>query len=239
MPATFPSHQGLVLPLKLWRPRWFDGVALMIGAASPDVAYAFDGSGLAVWPLSHQPIGVFVWCLPVTVVLSALVRRAAPVIAAHLPRGGPFALHDYGALRRSRHRWWVTAYSAVLGAASHLVLDLIGAVAGPVAEWSLHLAGAVATAAVLLSIGRHRLLQRWHGAPPAISRLPLLFWAVAVAAAVPMLVITPYLPAAHLPHTTGVRLLAAASLALLAAAACTTCVSQARAAGWSRDRLPH
>ena len=41
MPATVPSHQGVVLPLKLWRPQWFDGVALAVGAASPDVAKAF------------------------------------------------------------------------------------------------------------------------------------------------------------------------------------------------------
>ena len=239
MPATFPSHQGLVLPLKLWRPRWFDGVALVVGAASPDVAYAFDGSGLPVWPLSHQPVGVFLWCLPVTVLLAALVRLAAPVVAAHLPRGGPFALDDYGALHRSRHRWWVTVGSAVLGAASHLVLDLIEAITGPVAEVGLHLAGAFATAAVLLKVGRRRLIRRWHGPPPARTRRPLLFWAVAVGTATPMLVITPYLPAAQLAHTTGVRLLAAVSLAMLLAAACTTCVSQVRAAGWSRDRLPH
>ena len=36
MPATFPSHAAAVLPLKLWRPRWFDGVALVVGSMAPD-----------------------------------------------------------------------------------------------------------------------------------------------------------------------------------------------------------
>ena len=40
MPATFPSHAAAVLPLKLWRPEHFDGVALVIGSAAPDLLYA-------------------------------------------------------------------------------------------------------------------------------------------------------------------------------------------------------
>jgi hypothetical protein len=31
VPMTFPTHPVAVLPLKLWRPRWFDGVALVLG----------------------------------------------------------------------------------------------------------------------------------------------------------------------------------------------------------------
>jgi hypothetical protein len=36
MPLTFPSHAAAVVPLKLWRRRWFDGVALVIGSAAPN-----------------------------------------------------------------------------------------------------------------------------------------------------------------------------------------------------------
>jgi hypothetical protein len=131
MPATFPSHQAAVLPLKLWRPGWFDGVALCVGAASPDVSYLIDGSGIAVWPMSHTLLGLVVWCLPVTVVVCRLFRRAAATVAAHLPVGGPFALRDYGVLSISGHRWWVTGWSALIGAATHLAWDrLAGAATG-------------------------------------------------------------------------------------------------------------
>src|SRR4051794_24351838 len=117
MPATFPSHAAVVLPLKVWRPRWFDGVALVLGAASPDMAYLFDGSGLPVWPLSHEVRGLVLWCLPVVFVGCWLTRWAAPAVGAHLP----VWLRDYAVLGATRPRWWVTAWSGVLAAASHLV----------------------------------------------------------------------------------------------------------------------
>src|SRR5262249_54427740 len=165
MPATFPSHQGAVLPLKLWRPQWFDGVALAVGAASPDVAYIVDGSGLPVWPLSHEQRGLVAWCLPVTLLLSWLLRRAAGVVASHLPRAGVLHLPDYGVLRLARPRWWVTWSSALIGAESHLMLDALGQ---PVLrEWALHLTGAAVTAYVVVHIGRSRLLRASHRAPPA------------------------------------------------------------------------
>lgn len=234
VPATFPSHQGLVLPLKLWRPRWFDGVALAVGAGSPDAAYLLDGSGLPVWPFSHEPVGLLGWCLPVTVVICWLLRRAAPAVAAHAPRVGGLALPDYGAVGRASHRWWVTASSAIVGAASHLALDLVE-VAGPfgaATEPVLHLLGGLGTAAVLLRIGRRRLIRRWHGPPPPVPQWPLLFWSVAASVAVAGFLVVPRLPAANLIHVTGVRLIAVAAVSLLAAAACTTCATRLRGAGW-------
>lgn len=117
MPSTFPTHPVAVLPLKLWRPRWFDGVALALGSMAPDAAYVLDGSGLPVWPFSHEPLGLIGWCLPLTVLGTWMLRRATPTIAVHLPNGGSFALRDYGAIGAARHRWWITAISALIGAA--------------------------------------------------------------------------------------------------------------------------
>ncbi|MEV0457031.1 DUF4184 family protein [Catellatospora methionotrophica] len=48
MPLTLPTHPVAVVPLKLWRPRWFDGVALTIGAIAPDLAFAADGYGVTI-----------------------------------------------------------------------------------------------------------------------------------------------------------------------------------------------
>ena len=85
VPLPFPTHPVAVLPLKRWRPRWFNGVALVLGSMAPDLAYALDGSGWPVWPFSHEYAGLFGWCLPITLVGCWIVRPAAPVLAAHVP----------------------------------------------------------------------------------------------------------------------------------------------------------
>jgi Domain of unknown function (DUF4184) len=218
VPLTFPTHPAAVLPLKLWRPRWFDGAALVTGSMAPDLAYLFDGSGLPVWPFSHEWAGLLGWCLPIALAGTWVLRRAAPVIAVHLPSGGPLALRDYGSLRAARHRWWITAYSALLGAASHLALDRFE-VRVPRAEYAMHALGAVGLLAIAVHVGRHRLLRRWYGDPPPGRRRPGRFWSVAGIVALPAAAVTPFLPAAFLPHTTGVRLLCAVGAGLLAASA--------------------
>jgi hypothetical protein len=215
MPATFPSHQGAVLPLKLWRPQWFDGVALAIGAAAPDVAYTLDGSGLPVWPLSHQQRGLVLWCLPVTLLLAWVVRRAAAIVAAHLPR----VLRDYGVLGVTRHRWWVTWSSALIGAESHLLLDRLGQ--SRAIEWTLDALGAAVTLIAMVHIGRSGLLRVWHGHAPDRRRRPAMFWGTAAVVAGAGLAALPFLPGAWLVHTTGTRVLAVAALALLVAAGAT------------------
>lgn len=215
---TFPTHPAAVVGLKVWRPRWFDGVALVLGAMAPDLAYALDGSGLPVWPLSHQWPGLIGWSLPLVLAGTWIVHRAAPIIAAHLPTGGQFALRDYGSIQAARHRWWVTAYSGLLGAASHLILDRLEARFAAL-EVVLDAAGVVLLFALAHYIGRKRLLRAWYGSPPRLRERTVLFWGVASAAALPAAATTPFLPAAHLSHTTGVRLLCAVAAGLLAASA--------------------
>ena len=195
VPLTFPTHPVAVLPLKLWRPRWFDGVALLLGSMAPDLAYALDGSGLPVWPFSHQYAGLFGWCLPITLVGAWMVRRVAPVLSAHVPVGD---------IRPVGPRWWVTVSSALVGAASHLVLDRIEA---PPVEYVLHVAGV----AGLVWYVRRRPRRRTG------PRRPLLFWSVVALVTLPAVAVIPFLPAAFLAHTTGVRLLCAVGAGLLVA----------------------
>jgi hypothetical protein len=225
VPLTFPSHQGFVLPLKLWRPRWFDGVALGVGAAAPDVAYALDGSGLPVWPLSHQLRGLVLWCLPVSLLLCWLLRRASTIVAAHLPA----VLRDYGVLARHRPPLRLTVSSALIGAASHLVTDRLF---DPMdaGEWLAHLGGAAVTVAVCVEIGRRHLLRAWHGPAPVRSARPVLFWSVVVLVVLPGLAMLPLLPGAELVHTTGSRAIAVVVCAVLAGAGAVA------VAGWGRDR---
>ena len=73
MPLTFPAHQAVVVPLKLWRPRWFDGVALVVGAGSPDLLYAFGNADSLE---SHGPSGIFVG-VAFAFTYSVLLRRYA------------------------------------------------------------------------------------------------------------------------------------------------------------------
>src|SRR5690242_7139277 len=83
MPATIPSHQAPVLALKLARPGRFDGVALVVGSAAPDAAYAVAGLGVDI--PSHAWHALFWFCVPMTWLVAMLIRRAAPYVAAHLP----------------------------------------------------------------------------------------------------------------------------------------------------------
>lgn len=240
MPATFPSHSAAVLPLKMRWPAAFNGVALVIGSTAPDQMYAIYGrfhlAGTHQWP------GLLWWCLPVTVIETWLIRRAAPIVAAHLPTLGDLALHDYGAIGRRVHRWYVTAYSALAGATTHLLWDgvshrpdspgwgrdLLPPLNTPAVNqwpwwdyaeivWSI--IGGVAALVMFIRIGRLRLIQAWDGqAPPAPYR-PVLFWTVATAFLAVYPATYPLLGYKHAWHVQGTRMLWAISLGLLAAAA--------------------
>ena len=120
MPFTFLAHQAPVLPLLLLRPRWFDGVALCLGSMAPDLAYL--AAGTRVGFASHTPAALLWFCLPVTLILTALVRRTAAPLLAHLPvspalrdRLAPLAGPAPGVL--------LTITSALLGASTHVLLD--------------------------------------------------------------------------------------------------------------------
>lgn len=257
MPATFPSHAAAVLPLKLWRPRRFDGVALVTGSAAPDLPYALNG--FVLLPSTHSLPAVLWFGLPVALVTAWLVRRAAPVVAVHLPaRPGWLALPDYGVLGAVRHRWYVTVWSGLLGAASHAAWDgfthspdgpygwgvrLLPWLAGEPAPgwpwWALGqqvstVVGAGVALAVAVHIGRRRLLRRWHGPAPRIPRTRW-FWPVPVAVAGIYPLSWPFLPYPYAPHVQGVRMLWAAGLALLAGAAVAS-LSRRAAASWAARR---
>ncbi|MER5472551.1 DUF4184 family protein [Streptomyces sp. NPDC002685] len=67
----------------------------------------------------HTWAGLALWGVPLSVVDTLLIRRSAPVAAAHL-RGW---WREYGVLGQVRHRWYVTVVSAWLGAVTHRLWD--------------------------------------------------------------------------------------------------------------------
>lgn len=120
MPFTFLAHQAPVLPLALVWPRRFDALALCVGSMAPDVAYVAAGTRWAF--ATHSAWGLVWFCLPLTLLVAALVRRAAPTWLVHLPLPG--ALRRGGAaLLGPAPPLQVTLVSALIGAGSHVVLD--------------------------------------------------------------------------------------------------------------------
>jgi len=251
VPATFPSHAAAALPCKLAWPRRFDGVALVVGSAAPDLYYAL--SGHVDVPATHNVSGLFWFALPVTLLATFVIRRSASVVAAHLPaRPGWLALPDYGVLGRVRHRWYVTVYSALLGATTHIVWDGFTHYQGSAQGWGVRLVpvlateawpgvpwwlfgqhastilGAVAAFAVAVHIGRRRLLRRWHGGPPPVARTPWVFWPVVVAVAAVYPLTWPLLRFPYAAHVQGVRMVWVFALALSAGAAASALLRRSR-----------
>ncbi|MEV0427819.1 DUF4184 family protein [Micromonospora sp. NPDC050495] len=237
MPLTFPSHLAPVLPLKLWRPHWFDGVALATGAVAPDVGYLFTGTRLDPGLRTHTLGGLLWWCLPVALAYAWIVRRVIAGIVVHLPGGRLFGWRDHAALGAVRHPWQVTTCSALIGAASHVAWDrlthtqrlprLLG-VADFHAATGLYwwqfadvigsLGGAVVV--LTLAVGAARRGEIVGGVrPPVPPARPAVFWAVALPVTALGCLVLPGLPAAGVAAPAGVRLLHLAAVALIAGAA--------------------
>ncbi|WP_239004088.1 DUF4184 family protein [Nocardia panacis] len=240
MPLTFPSHALAVLPLKIRWPRHLDGVALVVGSAVPDAAYPL--AGLISMPEPHSLSALLWWCLPIGIVATVVIRRSAGTIAAHLPRLGEFDLPAYGVLGSVRHRWYITGYSILLGALTHIFWDGFthdpagghgwGVASFPVLTqqsplgkpwWYLlqqasTFGGALLAVGVFYLIGRRGLLREWHGAPPTVRRRPRRFWLTSGTVAALALALLPLLPLPFQPFVLGGRLLWTVALALLAGA---------------------
>jgi len=125
VPFTLLAHQAPVLPLKLWKPAWFSGTALVLGSMAPDIEYVFQG--MPRQGLTHSVLGQLTVCLPVTLALAWIVRRClARPLVTHLPDCGAFHLRDYEALASGRTTATSLAkdvVSALVGSFSHLALD--------------------------------------------------------------------------------------------------------------------
>src|SRR4051794_10970174 len=72
---------------------------------------------------THTIAALFWFCLPVALIGTVIIRRAAPIVAAHLPDLGTWHLRDYGVLGAAKYRWWVTALCALIGAFTHIFWD--------------------------------------------------------------------------------------------------------------------
>jgi hypothetical protein len=117
VPSPFLSHQAVVLPLKLWRPRWFDGTALVVGSMAPDLSY-FLTPGFRI--PAHSFVAVLYFNVPLTLALLPIVRY---LLAPDLARWGPSAFRAFALLDHPEPSWWVRTTSAAIGACSHIFWD--------------------------------------------------------------------------------------------------------------------
>lgn len=194
MPFTFLAHQAPVLPLKLWRPRWFSGAGLAIGSMAPDFDKFIEGADATRY--GHTLLGQLVYCLPLSLLIYWLLTRvAAPALARFAPDLGALRLRDYAvalADGRPPARELVTVAASVLvGSVSHVALDgfthadprvvalfpitaartvVIGGRTHWVPtllQWWASAVGAAATLAMMCWLARRRLLLAWAGLDPA------------------------------------------------------------------------
>jgi hypothetical protein len=124
MPFTF-SHAAVILPLNYFRPKWFSFTGLIIGSMAPDFLYFIKMDGNE--DFGHTLTGIFLFDLPFSFLLAiAFHRWVRNPFLVHLPAPlnrrypGYLAFDFTGSLQRS---WSVFAFSAILGAVSHLAWD--------------------------------------------------------------------------------------------------------------------
>ena len=193
MPFTFLPHQAAVVPLKIWRPRWFSGTALAIGSMAPDLEYFLRGYPYG--EVGHAWLGQLTFSLPLSLALVWLVTHViARPLAANLPELDGFHLRDYALVAAhpdTAGRWLVIAASALVGSLSHVFWDgfthewgwaarrwptvfwrPLGVVHGyPLSvcnalQHASTVLGGAATIVLLHRIGTRRALPRWMGVPP-------------------------------------------------------------------------
>lgn len=113
MPFTF-AHPAAIVPL---RSRVTVTSALVVGSIAPDCEYLLRGQLTST--VSHTIAGVVLFCLPVGVVVYAVVRALRGALTALLPR--------YVRTRLPAGRWTgspvAVAASIVLGALTHVLWD--------------------------------------------------------------------------------------------------------------------
>lgn len=135
MPMTFPSHQGLILPVVRRWPNSFDALALSVGAAMPDITdsvLGFSINGYFKQWYGHALLGIFtldlLGGLLITSLLANLFGRLlnyqylSPRMKAYIERLLP---QGDSATGRPRADLRILTFSMLVGILSHIGFDLI------------------------------------------------------------------------------------------------------------------
>jgi hypothetical protein len=178
---------------------------------SPDLPFAADGYPVGLRGHSwHAPL---LWALPLALACAPVIRWTAAGVAVHLPDAGPLHLRD-------------DQPSADPDPGPH---DRGGAglvvVRGAVED--VQRRRFVAGTALLVHIGRSRLLRRWHGPAPEAARRPAVFWATVTAVVSAGAAALPFQPFPYVLPTQAIRCLLIGCVALVAGAVAVSVQRQA------------
>ena len=137
---TFPSHQGLILPVMRWWPNSFDALALSVGAAMPDITDTVLGfliNGYFKQWYGHALIGIFtvdlVGGLFITWLIAGFGKRflsdagVSQRLQAFI-RKAPSnhdLVSDTNRVYRPRTRLSLSSFSVLVGILSHVGFDLV------------------------------------------------------------------------------------------------------------------
>lgn len=123
MPWTF-AHPAAILPLRPLCPRGLSWPALVLGSMAPDLSYYV---GLHGWASAfcHTPLGVVTACLPLSLLLLALLLRFPHPLTVLLtePHRALVRSHLQPSPHAAGRALAVAALSILLGAATHLLWD--------------------------------------------------------------------------------------------------------------------
>lgn len=124
MPFTF-SHPAAILPFNIVKPRWFSLTALFIGSLAPDFEYFLRMEMYGNY--SHTLEGVFVFNLPLVIVLSFLYHLIVrDSLINNLPsvfykRLSVYTQFNWVAYFKSH--FFIVVVSALIGIATHILWD--------------------------------------------------------------------------------------------------------------------
>ncbi len=136
MPSSILSHQAPALYLKHRYPKKIDGTAICLSTFVPDILFFLNyNSTFSIRNITHSFLGIFVWTLPVTLILTMLFSRYfGPWISVISKKDWPFTKYlkyfgfdkfDRLKLKSFDRSFYVRAsYSAIIGGITHLLLDL-------------------------------------------------------------------------------------------------------------------
>lgn len=136
MPSGVISHQAPGLALKIKYPKKFDGTALCLSTIVPDINVIFDlFLPFSFRNISHSLIGLFLFTIPLTIILTIIFSRYIGPFIANLANKNStvykplkyFGLNEWDNLKKKKYnkRYFIVAsYSALIGGLTHLLLDL-------------------------------------------------------------------------------------------------------------------
>jgi len=123
MPWTF-AHPAAILPLRSLCPRWLSLPALILGSMAPDLSYYVGLHGRAS-AFCHTPLGVLTACLPLSLLMLALLLRFSRPLTVLLPQ--PHRAIVRAQLQPPAGPAWASlaaaALSVLIGCATHVLWD--------------------------------------------------------------------------------------------------------------------